>query len=181
MNSPNPRPAVSRRGGIVSGLLLTALAIAVLVAAVALYAVHNVKVDTLHSHNGDNVSIDTPAGHLQIQAHEKLNPESLGIPLYPGAKRAKDGGGATFSWTSSDGKDDKAVSVAGGDFLTPDPPGRVVEYYRSQLPNWMIVTDRDGATHLEFTRDGYKRIVAIREKGDGTHIGVASVGEPASN
>jgi hypothetical protein len=34
---------------------------------------------------------------------------------------------------------------------------------------------------MELREGGYKRIVAIRERHDGTHIGVASIGEPASN
>jgi hypothetical protein len=34
---------------------------------------------------------------------------------------------------------------------------------------------------MEYTEDGYKRIVAIHEQDGRTRIGLASVGEPASN
>jgi hypothetical protein len=56
-----------------------------------------------------------------------------------------------------------------------------VDYYRAQLPNWIIVNERGGGVQLELRDGGYKRIVAIHERHDGTHIGVASVGEPAAN
>jgi hypothetical protein len=171
----------SRRGGILSGLLLTGFAITLLVVAAGIYLAHNVRVHSVDRHGGEDVSIDTPVGHINIQAHDRLDPAALGIPNYPGAKRTKDGGGATFAWTSSDGKEDKALSVSGGDLYTPNPPEKVIEYYKAHLPNWMVITDRDGAVRMEYTRDGYKRILAIREKDEGTHIGVASVGEPASN
>lgn len=57
----------------------------------------------------------------------------------------------------------------------------MLDYYRTQLPNWMIINERAGAVRLELREGGYKRIIGIRERHDGTHIGVASVGEPASN
>ena len=34
---------------------------------------------------------------------------------------------------------------------------------------------------MEYTEDGYKRIVSIHEQDGRTRIGLASVGEPASN
>jgi hypothetical protein len=170
-----------RRGGILSGLLLTGLAIVALAVLAGFYLARNVRVMTAHRNSGDDVSIETPGGRIEIRAHENLDPATLGVPIYPGARRSKDGGGATFAWTSHDGNEEKGLSVAGAELYTPDSAGRVLEYYRSQLPNWLIVTERDGSTRFEFKRGGYKRIIAIREKGEGTRIGVASVGEPASN
>lgn len=104
------------------------------------------------------------------------------MPLYPGATRpGKSGGGASVEWTSSDGKDDKGVAVAAGEFFTTDPPDKVLAWYRARLPNWVIATGEDGISHLELREGGYKRVVVIKRKSDGTHIAVASVGEPASN
>jgi hypothetical protein len=34
---------------------------------------------------------------------------------------------------------------------------------------------------MEYTEEGYKRIVSIREQDGQTRIGLASVGEPAAN
>ena len=169
------------RGGILSGLLFTGLAIILLMIAGGLYIARNVRVETAHRHGGDDVSIETPGGRINIRAHEDLDPAAIGLPIYPGATRTKDSGVATFEWTSADGKQEKGVAVGGASLFTPDPASKVLAYYRAQLPNWMVVTDRDGSTRFEFKKDGFKRIVAIHEKSDGTHIGVASVGDPASN
>jgi hypothetical protein len=171
----------SRRGGILSGLLLTALAIAILGILAASWVVHNVRVRTVERADGGDVSIDIPGGHFRVRGRDNVDARALGVPVYPGAKRGKDGGGATFEWTSSDGKDEKDIAVAGGELFTPDPVSKVADWYRERLPGWLIVTERDGSVRMEFKESGQKRMVAIREKGDGTHIGVASVGEPASN
>src|SRR6266481_2274745 len=96
-----------RRGGILSGLLLTGLAIVALAVLAGFYLARNVRVMTAHRNRGDDVSIETPGGRIEIRAHEDLDPATLGVPIYPGAKRSKDGGGATFSWTSSDGREEK--------------------------------------------------------------------------
>jgi len=168
-----------RRGGVLGAFI--GLTILVCIVCSVLYVVRNLRVVNTHRQNGEDVSIDTPAGRIDIRAHKNLDPSALGVPVYPGAKRTKDGGGATFQWTSRDGKNDKGLSVAGGELLTPDSAGKVVEYYRTQLPDWIVITEHDGSRRFEFTNGGYKRIIAIHEKGDGTHIGIATVGEPASN
>jgi hypothetical protein len=170
-----------RRGGILSGLLLTALGIVVLMVVAGVFVTRNIRIITSHRRGGDDVSIDIPGGHLNVRAHGSLNPTSLGIPIYPGAVQNHDGGGAAVEWSSSDGKEDKAIAVAGAELITQDSSDQVLAYYRNQLPNWVIATNRDGSTRLELNKDGYKRIVAIKETRDGTHIGVATIGEPASN
>jgi hypothetical protein len=65
--------------------------------------------------------------------------------------------------------------------VTSDSLDKVVDYYRNQLPNWVVVKERHGAVRMELREGGYKRIIGIHERYDGTHIGVASIGEPASN
>ena len=172
----------SRRGGIISGLL-TSFAILILLGVVGgIYLVNNVRVQTTHRGGSDNVAIDIPGGHLNIRAHERMDPGTLGVPLYPGATRRKENsGGASFQWSSSDGSSDRAVAVAAGEFYTSDSPEKVFSWYRAQLPNWVIVTEEDGISHMELREGGFKRIVAIKRKFDGTHIAVASAGEPASN
>jgi hypothetical protein len=176
MRTTNPR-----RGGILGSLLFTAAAIVVLTTLTGIYVIRNVRVETSHSRGGDDVSIRTPGGSFKIRAHEDLDPSLLGIPVYPGAKRTDESGAASFEWNSADGRNDKALAVGGASLFTPDPPGKVLAWYRAQLPDWIIVTERGGNTRMEFKRGGLKRIVAIHEKRDGTHIGVASIGAPASN
>lgn len=169
------------RDGRIGGCFISLIVLACL-AFGAVYLVRtNLRVVKTHRNSGDDVSIDTPAGRFEIRAHKDLNPAALGAPIYPGAKQTKDGGGATFQWLSRDGKDDKGLSVSGGELFTPDSANKVIEYYRTQLPNWIVSTNRDGGTQFELKEGGYRRIIVVREKGDGTHIGIANFGEPASN
>ena len=171
----------SRRGGVLGVLLVVGVSIVIVMLGGAYFIARTVHVQTTHRNGGDDVSIDTPAGRMNIRAHEDLDPASLGLPIYPGATREKNSGAASFEWSSSDGKDDKSLSVGAAALFTPDSPSKVLDWYRAQLPNWIVVTDHDGSTRIELKEGGHKRIVAIRGKSDGTHIGIASVGDPASN
>jgi hypothetical protein len=176
------RASQSRRGGILFGLLLTAFAMVCLVIAGGLYLARNVRVQTSQRVGGADVSIETPAGHLSVRAHEGTGAAVSDVPLYPGARQTKDsGGGAVVEWTSGNGKGDGGLSVSASSMVTPDSVDKVVDYYKAQLPNWMIVHERGCAVRMELDQGGYKRIVGIKEKYDGTHIAVASIGEPASN
>ena len=183
MRSSGPRPFSRKTGGILAGLLLTGCVFLFLVMAAGVFVARNVHVRSAERNDGSDVSIDTPAGHLSVRAHENSGWTASDVPVYPGARRANDGGGgnAVVEWTSSNGKHDKEFSVSASEMVTPDSVDKVVRYYRDQLPTWIIATENDGAVRLELHEGGYKRIVAIHERHDGTHIGVASVGEPASN
>jgi hypothetical protein len=133
-------------------------------------------------HNGGkDVAFETPAGSFRVRAHETLNLAAIGVPVYPGARRTDSSGGAEFEWVSADGRDEKGMSVAGASFITTDPLTQVLEFYRGQFSNAIVVRERGGKVRLEYTEHGLKRIIAIHEKNDGTHIGVAAVGPPASN
>ena len=142
-----------------------------LLAAAGLYAVRHVTVR-------DGVSIDTPEGRIDIHPRDKFDAFITGVPAYPGARSRTGGGGAVVEWSSNDGKDDKGLAVA--EFVTPDPFEKVVEYYSTRLPDWRVVR-KDNKVEMEMDDGGAKHIIGIERKNDGTHIGVATVGEPASN
>jgi hypothetical protein len=176
------RSCGSSRGGVLFGLLVSAAVVVCMVIAGALFLARNIRVETATRNGGDYVSIDTPAGHLSVHAHEKAGWAATDVPLYPGARNAKDSGGdAVVEWDSKNGRNDGGFSVSASEMVTGDPLDKVLDYYRGQLPNWVIVNEKDGAVRLELREGGYKRFIVIHEKHDGTHIGVASVGEPASN
>ncbi len=179
METRNPR-----RGGIL-GTVLAIIGVIVILCIVGsvltgLYIARNVKVSTLDSDRGADVNIQTPAGSFQLRAHKDADPGKLGVPVYPGAWRDKDSGSASFEWNSSNGES-KNMSVVGASYRTEDSPSKVYEFYRSQLPTWIVVNERHGETRLELQEGGYKRIVAIAEKDGGSRIGIAAVGEPGSN
>jgi len=172
----------SQSGGVLFGLLMSGLVIVCLVIACGLYIARNVRVQTTSRNGGDYVSIDTPAGHLSIHAHDKAGTAARDVPLYPGARSARDSGGdAVIEWNSNNGKNDSGFSLTASEMVTSDSLDKVLDYYRAQLPNWVVVNEKDGAVRFELREGGYKRIIGIHERRDGTHIGVASVGEPASN
>ncbi len=172
----------SERGGIIGGLLLSGLVVVCLLIAGSIFLARNIRVQTTARNGGDDVTIDTPVGHLSVRAHEKPGMVASGVPRYPGAwNPRKSGGDAVVEWTSNNGHSDQGFSVSASEMVTADSVDKVVDYYRAQLPNWIIVNERGGGVQLELRDGGYKRIIAIHERHDGTHIGVASVGEPAAN
>ena len=171
----------SRCGGIISGILCAAFVVCLVMLAGGIYVAKTIRVRTTDGGNGTDVSIETPGGHLKIRARENMNPAVVGIPVYPGASRIKDSGGASFEWSSRDGATDKGLYVLGGEFRTSDAASRVVEYYREQLPSLMIVNEHGGPTRLEYKEGGIQRIISIQERDGETRIGVASIGGRASN
>ena len=172
------RTSDQRRGGILGGLLITGLVLAGIAVIGTVYVMRNVHVSEGAGH-GD-VAIDIPGGRFEIHGREKIDPASLGVPVYPGAVWAKDSGGASFEWVANDERDSKAFSVSGGAYITPDSVPMVEAWYKAQLPMWIIV-EKHGHTEFELKEGGYRRIVAIAEKKGETHIGVASIGKPAAN
>lgn len=176
---PSTQSFHARTGGVLGVILLV---IAGFVCAAVLAVVVVVKTVQVRG-KGDHVTIDTPGGTFEIQGHKKLDIETVGIPVYPGAVPSSKSniGGASFAWSSVDGKTDKAVTLAGASYVTQDSSDRVLDFYRGKLNNWVYRKKKDGELNLEHTEGNWKRIVSIQERKDGTHIGVASIGEPAGN
>jgi hypothetical protein len=69
--------------------------------------------------------------------------------------------------------------------ITDDSVQQVEDFYRKELPDWRktkwSVTKNGREVQLEFQDGEYKRVIGITSKHDGTHIGVASFGQPAAN
>lgn len=172
-----------RSGGVLSAVLFAGMLVFVLMliaGSVALKTVHVHATERDAGAGGADVSIDTPAGRLNIRARDRMNPALAGIPIYPGATR-EDSGGASIDWNSSRNNSDKSLYVLGGGFRTTDPARKVVDYYRSQLPNLLIVAENDRGTRLEYRDGGIRRIIVIHESGGETRIGLASIGSRESN
>jgi hypothetical protein len=170
----------SRQGGIISGLLFAGMVVFMTLFVLGVVVTRTIHVKSLHTDDGGEVAIDTPGGRLNIRAHDHMNPAINGIPVYPGAYRADDGG-ANIEWASSDGRSDKNLYIIGGEFRTSDSVSQVVEFYRRQLPSLMIVSRHNESARLEYKDGGMQRIVSIEERHGETRIGVASIGDRASN
>ena len=175
----DPRPD-QRRGGIITGLLFAGFMVFMALLVAGVVVTRSVRVRTADGAGGKDITIDTPGGHLNIRARDRMNPEVVGIPVYPGAWRANGAGGASFEWSSSNG-DRKDLSVIGGEYRTRDSAHEVLEFYRKQLPSLLIVSETNHATNLEYKDGGIKRIISISERDGETRIGVASIGGRESN
>jgi len=117
---------------------------------------------------------------MKIQPHQRLDPKAVGIPVYPGAVREdRDSNGASFEFDFDSSH--KEFTVMGAEYSTSDSIDRVRAFYHQELPHWIISKARHGRFKMEYTENGYKRFVVLTERHGRTHIGLASVGEPASN
>ncbi len=173
----------SQRGGVVAGVLVAFLILGALavvgVFMAGVYFADNIHVEKVKSETGDTVQVDTPVGSLRVQEHKKLDPKLIGVPVYPDAIREDDSHAASidFSFDSTH----KEFTVLAAEYSTDDSIDKVKEFYHHALPHWMISQKHDSNVHMEYTEDGYKRVIAITERDGRTHIGLASVGEPAAN
>src|SRR6516225_1451050 len=98
----------SQRGGVLAGVLVALLILAAFAVAgifmAGMYLADNIHVQKTESAKGDTVQVDTPVGSMRVQDHRKLDPKLIGVPVYPGAIREDDNGGAVsfdFSTDSS--------------------------------------------------------------------------------
>ena len=170
----------SRHGGIVSVVLFAGMMLFLLMLVTGSIVTRTVRVHTADGEHRTNVAIDTPAGRFHIRAGNHMSGSMDGIPVYPGAFSVKDGG-VNFEWASKDGDSDKNLNIVGGEFRTKDSVSQVVEFYRRQLPSLMIVSRHNDYVRFEYKDGGFRRIVSIEEDHGETRIGVASIGDRASN
>lgn len=172
----------SRRGGVLSVVMISVLAVIVVVAAGLVYAgfylAHNVKVTKTDRH-GEQTTVETPFGTVRVRERTRLDPKQIGIPVYPGAVRRDENKLASFELDAGDLH--KSLSVAAAEFTTPDPVEKVCDFYRQELRDWVGREKHPGSWHFEAKDGGHRRIVSVRQEDGETHIGLASIGEPASN
>jgi len=175
-------PRNSRRGGALAGiilmtLMLGALGIAALVTMGLFVADH---VSVTESDARGETTVETPFGTVRVRDNDRLDPKHMGVPIYPGAARVRDSRNfASFHFDFGDVH--KAFAISAAEYRTSDSVDQVTDFYRDQLPHWLISQKENGCMQLSFTRHGYKRFVAIHEDNGETRIALASVGEPASN
>ncbi len=175
---------LGRRGGVLAALLISILVVVVLAAAALLftgiYVARNIHVEKVPGERGETVKIETPVGDLRVAERGALDPQRLGIPVYPGASAATESGhGADLAFDFGD--EHKELRIVAAKFSTTDSVEKVVEYYRQQLPHWVVVRSHRGQVRITSTEDNHKRIIVVRERQGRTEIALASVGEPGVN
>jgi hypothetical protein len=170
-----------RRGGALAGIILMTLIVGfVCLAALVstgLYVAENVRV-TARDFGGET-KVETPFGNLRVRDHDRSEPRHMGLPIYPGAVR-EHGSHNLASLNLDFGGAHKSLAFTAA-YRTSDSIQQVTDYYKNELPHWLISQSHNGCLQLSFTKGGYKRFVALSERDGETRIALASVGEPASN
>jgi len=112
----------------------------------------NVKKDS--EGNGKNVDIETPVGGLHVTKDADVR--DTGLPVYPGARRKE---------TSSDDNTNSAhvnistslfgIKVVAIEYLSDDPPEKLVAYYKSELKKYGNVLEcRSDNLHVGTNMNG---------------------------
>lgn len=175
-------PHKQSRGGVLAGIMLTILILAVLAVAAlvstGLFIAHHVRV-TEKTARGET-TVETPLGTLRVRESSHFDPRRVGLPVYPGAVREEDSQ-KLASLHFDFGEGHKEFSFVAAEYRTSDSLDKVADFYRTELPHWMFSEKEHGGFQLSLTEGGYKKIVMIHEEDGETRIGLASVGEPASN
>lgn len=179
---PPMPPAPPRARSNVLAIVLLSLALIVIVSLIGIaiglriisHAVYDsVRVQVNKGGRGQKVSITTPVGSLEV--NKNVDEASLGLPIYPGAKRLRDEDGATVNMNFG-GKD--AVRVAAAKFQTPDSLEKVRDFYKQQLGSEVTkFTEKDGKTVFEIKRHGLEKVVALKSEWAGTRIEIVRVDE----
>jgi hypothetical protein len=125
------------------------------------------------------VSVDTPLGRMALEPRKDLDPSSVGIPIYPGATRNKDHGGAQIQFDAGDFHKEFEVAVAV--YQTDDSVDQVRQYYDQKFPDWKHKWDNNEGWHIETHESNRLRSISVKTQDGHTRITVASAGPPASN
>lgn len=171
-----------RRGGAIAGIILMILIVGLVgiaaLVSTGLYVARNIRVTDHDDRN--SATVETPFGSLRVRDNARFDPKHLGVPIYPGAVREHDAR-KLASLRFDFGDVHKAFALSAAEYRTSDSVDQVTDFYRSELPHWLVSQKENGCMQLSFTRGGYKRFVAIFDRDGETRIALASMGEPASN
>lgn len=167
-------------GGIVAGIAIAILVLMGLLIAGAVLVVHNIRVEESVSQGRKTVRVETPVGSMRLREQTRLDPKQLGLPVYPGATATSKPGKAV-NLEFDFGGSEKHFDVAATEYSTTDPPEKVIEFYRKDLPQWTLRTSHDGSVEIKYSEKGCQRIIAIKDEGGRTRITLVEAGEAQVN
>lgn len=178
--APVPPPPPRTSSHVVTIALLV-LAIIVMVSAVSVwlgmrFLSNKFRVNVEESASGKKaVSIKTPVGSMEVT--KDVNEASLGLPIYPGAKRLQDKDSVSLNF---DFPGDEGVHVLVAKFETPDSLETVKSFYKERLgvavTKFKEKTER-GKTVFEIKDGGQEKVVALTHRSSGTLIELVRVRE----
>jgi hypothetical protein len=165
------------RGGVLAWLAICFLMISAILVMGGLFLAHTIKVH--ESRAGNEVQVETPFGSVHVHQGTNGRPESVGMPLYPGAKPLRNGQSATVDLSEIFGGD-KDLHIVAGKWETRDPIDKVQKYYEDKFPDMSVIQHSDRVEMHSIDGRG-KRVILLRDRGGATEIALASVGEPRAN
>jgi len=176
---PPAPPQPPRSGSNIVTIVLLVLALIVLASGIAVWTglrflSHNLRMQ-VEERGGSHkeVSINTPVGSIEV--HHDVNEDSLGLPIYPGARRVKDKDSATVNLGFGG---EEGVQVLVAKFETSDSLESVKAFYKEHLGSEVTkFTDQglSGKTTFEIKANGQEKVVAIEGAGSKTLIKLVRV------
>ena len=153
-----------RATGLWLAIVLVILALILVVSGITLYVgarylSRAVKVN-VEKKGEKQVSVQTPVGSLEIG--KEVSEASLGLPIYPGAKRVEGGDSARVNIEIPGAEN---VHVLAAEFETPDPQDKVKEFYHGRLGSEVtrnVERNTDGKTVFHIKRRGLEKVVSLK-------------------
>lgn len=178
--APAP-PPLPRSGSHVVAIVLLVLALIVVVCGITLYTgvrylSRNVQVHVEKNQQGEkDVSIKTPVGDFEVHKDPDTSEARLGLPIYPGAQRARASNSAAVSMEFP-GEQKLRLVVA--KFETTDSIEQVEKFYQERVGSEVTTftkKDHEGKTVFEIKRNGEEKVVALKSLMTGTRIELVRV------
>lgn len=95
----------------------------------------SVNVDKGERSGDKKVDIETPMGGLHVS--EGADVRDVGLPVYPGSRpKPKDNSGDEKSANINISTGSFGLKVVAVEFLSDDPPGKVIDYYSNELKKY---------------------------------------------
>jgi hypothetical protein len=160
-------------------IALLVLALIILVSGIAVWTglrflSHNLRMQVENRGNGQKeVSINTPVGSIEV--HHEVNEDSLGLPLYPGARKVKDKDSAAVNLGFGG---EASVQVLAVKFETSDSFQSVKAFYKEHLGSEVTkFTDHGlgGKTTFEIKAAAQDKVVELEDAGNKTLIKLVRV------
>lgn len=174
----SPPPPRSPRHAILIALLILGLIVVVGILAIfiGLRALsHSFSVHERNVAGNKEVTIQTPAGNIEVHKNAHVDSTSLGLPVYPGARQVEDDHSARVS-VNLPGQ--QTFGVVAAKFETADPIEKVRDFYHNQLGSRVTkftVKNSTGEMVFEMKSDDQEKIVALKNTGSGTRISMVRI------
>lgn len=207
---PNPpvSPAPPRSSSNVIAIPLLTLGLVIVLACVAAlfglrFLAHGVKVNVNGSDDAKQVSIKTPFVGVEVHKNTGVTEASMRLPIYPGARAAKDEDSASVSLAFGA---TQGLHIIVGKFDTADAKDRVLTFYQNRLTaeggpftpeekidfdsakfdlddgkiGNFVGKDDSGKTVFMIKQPGEERVVAIGDRDGGTRIEMVRISKKSA-